>query len=155
MTTFNSVVKTILERNGLHSHVPCIPGIPWSYNPWNSAIPVSAVCPAGYFIMSFYPSSYWNYIPWLPQTDSSILGKHPREGKLMIPNGYEEPKKHRILQANPAHKVIEKSIGMFVAERKAAILRDKGVSLKANVVVTKMIDKGVTSFQKLCSFCMP
>ncbi|KAI3513384.1 hypothetical protein L1887_20715 [Cichorium endivia] len=95
VTTSNSVSETIPERNGFHSHVPCIPGIPWSYNPWNPAIPVPAVCPAGYSPMSFYPSPYWNYIPWLPQTDSSILGKHSREGELMIPNGYEEPKKQR------------------------------------------------------------
>ncbi|KAI3751630.1 hypothetical protein L2E82_22721 [Cichorium intybus] len=126
MTTFNSVVKTILERNGLHSHIPCIPGIPWSSQFWKE--------------MDSIPT----YLAFQGFLGLIILGIQPFQFRL-----------HKEFYANPAHKVIEKSIGMFVAERKAAILRDKGVSLKANVVVTKMIDKGVTSFQKLCSFCMP
>ncbi|KAL7617224.1 hypothetical protein Lser_V15G00508 [Lactuca serriola] len=87
VTTSNSSVERMHERNGFHSHVPSIPGHPWSYNPWNCAIPI----PAG----PMYPSPYWNYIPWLPQADSSILGKHSREGELMSPNGFEEAKKQK------------------------------------------------------------
>lgn len=50
--------------------------------------------------------------------------------------------------------MIEKSLGKFVDERKAALLRDKGLPLEANVVVAGRTDKGVTGFQQVCSFCM-
>lgn len=111
VTTSNSVAEKMQDRNGFHSHVPCIPGVSWSYNPWNSAIPIPGVCPAGYSPMSmpFYPSPYWNYIPWLPLSsptqnqnvqpssdlNSIILGKHSRDAELINPNGSEEPKKQK------------------------------------------------------------
>ncbi|KAL4559293.1 hypothetical protein LXL04_031431 [Taraxacum kok-saghyz] len=81
VTTSNSFVEKMQERNGFHSHIP-VPTTPWSYNPWNCAIPI-------------YPSPYWNYIPWLPQSESSILGKHSREPESMIPIDSKEPKKQR------------------------------------------------------------
>lgn len=95
VTTSNSVVEKIPDTNGFHSHVPCIPEVSWSYNPWNSAVPIPAIYPVGYSPMSFYPSPYWNYIPWLPQSDSILLGKHSREGESKIPDGSEESKLQR------------------------------------------------------------
>ncbi|KAJ9560053.1 hypothetical protein OSB04_005213 [Centaurea solstitialis] len=105
VTTSNSVAEKMQDGNGFHSQVPCIPGISWSYNPWNSAIPIPTVCPAGYpsMPMPFYPSPYWNYIPWLPNQNmqpssdlnSFILGKRSREAESISPNGSEEPKKQK------------------------------------------------------------
>ncbi|KAI3524086.1 hypothetical protein L1887_02733 [Cichorium endivia] len=53
---------------------------------------------------------------------------------------------------NTVQEVIEKSLGKFVDERKAGLLRDKGLPLEANVVVAGRTDKGVTGFQQVCSF---
>ncbi|XP_023743347.1 uncharacterized protein LOC111891533 [Lactuca sativa] len=55
-------------------------------------------------------------------------------------------------ELNTVQEVIEKSLGKFVDERKAALLRDKGLPLEANVVVAGRTDKGVTGFQQVCSF---
>lgn len=52
------------------------------------------------------------------------------------------------------YRVIEKSLGKFVDERKAELLKDKGRPLEGNVVVAGRTDKGVTGFQQVCSFCM-
>lgn len=106
VTTSNSVTEKSQDKNGFHSHVPCIPpGVSWSYNPWDSAVPIPSVYPAGYssMAMPIYPSPYWNYIPnWLPissptQSDinSSVLGKHSRQPELIKSNGSEEPKKQK------------------------------------------------------------
>ncbi|GJR19933.1 zinc finger, CCHC-type containing protein [Tanacetum coccineum] len=84
VTTSNSVDETTHARNGF-PNVPCIPGVSWSYNPWNSVIPIQMV----------YPSPYWNYIPWLPASSTTSLGKHPRDGEMLTPNGSEETKKHK------------------------------------------------------------
>nr|XP_043621808.1 tRNA pseudouridine synthase A [Erigeron canadensis]XP_043621809.1 tRNA pseudouridine synthase A [Erigeron canadensis] len=53
---------------------------------------------------------------------------------------------------NTVQEVIEKSLGKFVDERKAGVLRDKGLPLEANVVVAGRTDKGVTGFKQVCSF---
>ncbi|CAH1426801.1 unnamed protein product [Lactuca virosa] len=55
-------------------------------------------------------------------------------------------------ELNTVQEVIEKSLGKFVDERKAALLREKGLPLEANVVVAGRTDKGVTGFQQVCSF---
>ncbi|PIN05574.1 hypothetical protein CDL12_21885 [Handroanthus impetiginosus] len=91
--------------NGFPSPVPLIPGIPWPF-PWNSAVPVPAICPPGY-PLPYYPAPYWNCtvpnawnLPWLsvpsPSTTqkttgsgsgpNSPLGKHSRNGELLNPN---------------------------------------------------------------------
>ncbi|GKA85854.1 pseudouridine synthase family protein, partial [Tanacetum coccineum] len=53
---------------------------------------------------------------------------------------------------NTVQEVIEKSLGKFVDERKAGLLKNKGLPLEANVVVAGRTDKGVTGFQQVCSF---
>ncbi|PWA95273.1 pseudouridine synthase family protein [Artemisia annua] len=53
---------------------------------------------------------------------------------------------------NTVQEVIEKSLGKFVDERKAGLLKDKGRPLEGNVVVAGRTDKGVTGFQQVCSF---
>ena len=52
------------------------------------------------------------------------------------------------------NRAIEKCLGKFVDERKAALLKGKGLPLKADAVVAGRTDKGVTGFQQVCSFCM-
>ncbi|KAJ0523216.1 putative tRNA pseudouridine(38-40) synthase [Helianthus annuus] len=53
---------------------------------------------------------------------------------------------------NTVQEVVEKSLGKFVDERKAGLLKDKGLPLEGNVVVAGRTDKGVTGFQQVCSF---
>lgn len=53
---------------------------------------------------------------------------------------------------NTVQEVIEKSLGKFVDERKAGLLRDKGLPLEGHAVVAGRTDKGVTGFQQVCSF---
>lgn len=53
---------------------------------------------------------------------------------------------------NTVQEVIEKSLGKFVDEKKAAVLRDKDLPLQGTVVVAGRTDKGVTGFQQVCSF---
>lgn len=92
------------------------PGVPWPY-PWNSSVPPPAFCSPGYPMM-FYPAAYWNCaaqgnwnIPtWLsPQpsslnqkspnsiSNSPILGKHSRDGDMLILESAEkeQQKKHK------------------------------------------------------------
>ncbi|KAI7752725.1 hypothetical protein M8C21_019632 [Ambrosia artemisiifolia] len=45
---------------------------------------------------------------------------------------------------NTVQEVIEKSLGKFVDERKAGLLKDKGLPLEGNAVVAGRTDKGVT-----------
>ncbi|KAI3759291.1 hypothetical protein L6452_06994 [Arctium lappa] len=97
--TSNSVVDKIQDNNGFHSQVHWIPGASWSYNPWNTAIPmpIPAICPPGYPPMPIYPSPYWSSVPWLhpatSATNFSILGKHSTDGEEIKPN--EEPKRQK------------------------------------------------------------
>ncbi|KAI3803196.1 hypothetical protein L1987_31345 [Smallanthus sonchifolius] len=53
---------------------------------------------------------------------------------------------------NTVQEMIEKSLGKFVDERKAGLLKDKGLPLEGNAVVAGRTDKGVTGFQQVCSF---
>ncbi|XP_024963080.1 uncharacterized protein LOC112503249 isoform X2 [Cynara cardunculus var. scolymus] len=53
---------------------------------------------------------------------------------------------------NTVQAVIEKSLGKFVDEKKAAVLRDKDLPLEGTVVVAGRTDKGVTGFHQVCSF---
>ncbi|XP_076898303.1 uncharacterized protein LOC143551845 [Bidens hawaiensis] len=53
---------------------------------------------------------------------------------------------------NTVQEVIEKCLGKFVDERKAGLLKDKGLPLEGNAVVAGRTDKGVTGFQQVCSF---
>ncbi|KVH98855.1 cyclic dof factor 1-like [Cynara cardunculus var. scolymus] len=71
VTTSDSTPENFQDQNRFHSHVHSIPGVSWSYNPWNSRIPIPAICPP----MPIYPSTNWNCIPFLPPCDP-ILGKH-------------------------------------------------------------------------------
>ena len=84
VTTSNSVDETRHARNGF-PNVPCIPGVSWSYIPWNSVIPIPIA----------YPSNYLNYIQWLPISSTPSLGKHSRDGEMLTPNVSEETKKHK------------------------------------------------------------
>ncbi|KVH87652.1 hypothetical protein Ccrd_025063 [Cynara cardunculus var. scolymus] len=56
---------------------------------------------------------------------------------------------------NTVQAVIEKSLGKFVDEKKAAVLRDKDLPLEGTVVVAGRTDKGVTGFHQVCSFYEP
>ncbi|XP_076955911.1 uncharacterized protein LOC143630908 [Bidens hawaiensis] len=53
---------------------------------------------------------------------------------------------------NTVQEVIEKCLGKFVDERKAGLLKNKGLPLEGNAVVAGRTDKGVTGFQQVCSF---
>lgn len=90
---------------GFSSQVPFHPALPWPC-PWNSTVPMQAICPPGFPLPCYAP--YWNYnvpgswnMPWLspppqvtnqdePSCDSKpqILGKHSREGDLLRPVNY-------------------------------------------------------------------
>lgn len=107
ITTSSSVPKQDENRpqlmvmpnlNGAPYPVPCVPGMAWPF-PWNSVVPVPAICPPGY-PMPFYPNPYWNcgvpsawnVVPWGPGKGSgpnSPLGKHSRNGELIKANGSE------------------------------------------------------------------
>lgn len=50
--------------------------------------------------------------------------------------------------------VVEKSLGKFVDERKAQMLKDKGLPLEGAALVAGRTDKGVTAVHQVCSFCM-
>ncbi|KAI3454685.1 hypothetical protein Pfo_011348 [Paulownia fortunei] len=103
----NGLQQPVMQNiNGFPSPVPCIPGVPWPF-PWNSAVPLPAICPPGY-PLPYYPAPFWNCgvanawnVPWLsvpPPTanqkttgssPNSPLGKHSRNGELLKPNKYE------------------------------------------------------------------
>lgn len=110
VTTSNSMAEPKMQNiHGFSSQVPSIPpGVAWPY-PWNSAVPLPALCPPG-FTMPFYPSPYWNCgvpgawsIPWLPplsnqkaqglESNSPHLGKHSREEEPQEPSQPEEKQK--------------------------------------------------------------
>lgn len=93
----NPIIDTTQDNNGLHSQVHWIPGGSWSYNPWNTGIPmpIPAMFPPGYPAMPIYPSPYWSSVSWLPTT-GSILGKRSIDGEPIKPDGsHEEVKKQR------------------------------------------------------------
>lgn len=51
------------------------------------------------------------------------------------------------------HRLIEKSLGRFVDEKKAKQLEEKSLPVEGCVVVAGRTDKGVTALQQVCSFC--
>lgn len=52
------------------------------------------------------------------------------------------------------YSLVEKSLGIFVDERKAKLLKDKSLPLEGCAVVAGRTDKGVTALRQVCSFCM-
>ncbi|KAL2254047.1 cyclic dof factor 1 [Sesamum indicum] len=107
--------------NGFPSPVPCIPGVAWPF-PWNSAVPLPAMCPPAY-PMPFYPAPYWNCslpnawnVPWLSvpsptvnqkatgSNPSSPLGKHSRNGELLKPKNTEG--KEHLEPKNPESSIV-------------------------------------------------
>ncbi|XP_059636773.1 uncharacterized protein LOC132278889 [Cornus florida] len=48
--------------------------------------------------------------------------------------------------------LVEKSLGEFVDEKKAQLLKDKGLPLEGCALVAGRTDKGVTALQQVCSF---
>ncbi|KAL6292423.1 hypothetical protein ACE6H2_000565 [Prunus campanulata] len=53
---------------------------------------------------------------------------------------------------NTVQSVVEKSLGKFVDERKAQMLKDKGLPLEGAALVAGRTDKGVTAVHQVCSF---
>jgi len=51
------------------------------------------------------------------------------------------------------YRLIERSIGTFVDDRKAQQLKDKGLPVEAMASVAGRTDKGVTALNQVCSFC--
>ncbi|KAL0357484.1 UNVERIFIED_CONTAM: Cyclic dof factor 3 [Sesamum calycinum] len=107
--------------NGFPSPVPCIPGVAWPF-PWNSAVPLPAMCPPAY-PMPFYPAPYWNCslpnawnVPWLSvpspavnqkatgSNPSSPLGKHSRNGELLKPKNTQG--KEHLEPKNPESSIV-------------------------------------------------
>lgn len=50
-------------------------------------------------------------------------------------------------------RLVEKSLGRFVDDRKANQLREKSLPLEGCALVAGRTDKGVTALQQVCSFC--
>lgn len=48
---------------------------------------------------------------------------------------------------------MERSIGIFVDERKAQQRKAKGLPVEGMAVVAGRTDKGVTALNQVCSFC--
>ncbi|KAH6817306.1 hypothetical protein C2S51_000909 [Perilla frutescens var. frutescens] len=53
---------------------------------------------------------------------------------------------------NTVQGLVEKSIGKFVDERKAQLLKEKKLPIEGNVLVAGRTDKGVTALGQVCSF---
>ncbi|PHT42902.1 hypothetical protein CQW23_16927 [Capsicum baccatum] len=54
---------------------------------------------------------------------------------------------------NTVQGLIERSLGEFVDEKKAQLLKDKNLPLEGCAVVAGRTDKGVSASQQVCSFC--
>lgn len=52
------------------------------------------------------------------------------------------------------NSVVEQCLGRFVDERKARMLKEKGLPLEGAATVAGRTDKGVTALNQVCSFCM-
>lgn len=50
--------------------------------------------------------------------------------------------------------LVERSLGKFVDEKKAQMLKDKCLPLEGCALVAGRTDKGVTALRQVCSFCM-
>lgn len=135
VTTSNSLVEgskkgqpepVVQHINGFHAPIPCLPGVPWPF-PWNSAVPVPAICPSA-FSMPFYPAPYWNCsvpgvpgpwsIPWMPPVTSTAsqkpsnsgpnsptLGKHSRDGELL-----NQPKSPNAKESSETSVLVPKTL---------------------------------------------
>ncbi|KAI4379694.1 hypothetical protein MLD38_005957 [Melastoma candidum] len=53
---------------------------------------------------------------------------------------------------NTVQELVEKSLGIFVDERKAKLLKEKCLPLEGCAVVAGRTDKGVTALRQVCSF---
>lgn len=53
---------------------------------------------------------------------------------------------------NTVQGIVERSLGKFVDEKKAKLLKEKKLPLEGCAVVAGRTDKGVTAFQQVCSF---
>lgn len=51
-------------------------------------------------------------------------------------------------------RIVERSLGRFVDEKKAQQLKAKSLPLEGCAVVAGRTDKGVTALHQVCSFCM-
>ena len=51
------------------------------------------------------------------------------------------------------YRLIERSIGTFVDDKKAQQLKDKGLPVEGMTAVAGRTDKGVTALNQVCSFC--
>ncbi|XP_022868819.1 cyclic dof factor 1-like [Olea europaea var. sylvestris] len=110
----NGSLEPIVQNiNGFPYPVPCLPEVPWPV-PWGSAVPVPPIYPAG-FPMPFYPTPYWN-VTWLSlqsptpsqkalgSSPDSPLGKHSRDGELLVPNKPES--KECIVEKNSESSIV-------------------------------------------------
>lgn len=52
------------------------------------------------------------------------------------------------------YRLVEKSLGKFVDEKKAQLLKEKKLPIEACAGVAGRTDKGVTALEQVCSFCM-
>lgn len=50
--------------------------------------------------------------------------------------------------------LVERSLGKFVDEKKAQLLKDKSLPVEGCALVAGRTDKGVTALRQVCSFCM-
>ncbi|KAM7473489.1 hypothetical protein LguiB_020732 [Lonicera macranthoides] len=53
---------------------------------------------------------------------------------------------------NTVQGIVETSLGKFVDEKKAELLKEKGLPIEGCATVAGRTDKGVTAFQQVCSF---
>ena len=52
------------------------------------------------------------------------------------------------------NSIVEQCLGKFVDEKKAKMLKEKGLPLEGAATVAGRTDKGVTALNQVCSFCM-
>ncbi|KAK4437051.1 Cyclic dof factor 3 [Sesamum alatum] len=123
----NGLPQPVMQNiNGFPSPVPCMPGVPWPF-PWNSAVPIPAICPPGY-PLPYYAVPYWNCsvpnawnVPWLSapsptanqkatgSSPSSPLGKHSRNGELLRPRS-SDGKEHSEAKSAESSVVVPKTL---------------------------------------------
>lgn len=59
-----------------------------------------------------------------------------------------------VLKLFSLYRLIERSLGKFVDENKANLLKEKKLPIDGCVTVAGRTDKGVTALEQVCSFCM-
>ena len=55
---------------------------------------------------------------------------------------------------NFINRLVESSLGKFVDEKKAQLLKEKKLPLEGCAMVAGRTDKGVTALGQVCAFCM-